>query len=104
LLTVPNDSYYRRKYPNPFTEDARQVIYQLASEYNMAVWDLYELMGGLGSSQYWYQHKLMSRDRVHFSKLGYSLKADLFLEALTASIEDVLGLEPRSLLNQIINE
>lgn len=104
LLTVPNDSYYKRQYPNPYTKDAREVIYQLAEEYNMAVWDFYEVMGGFGSAKFWYQNELMPKDRIHFTKLGYSIKADLLLEALTASLENALGLEPKSLLNQIIND
>ena len=104
LLTVPNDSYYRRKYPNPFTKKARAVIYDLSKTYNMAVWDLYDIMGGLNSSQDWYENDLMAKDKVHFSIIGYSFKADIMLEALTKSIEQSLNLEPQSLLNQIIDE
>ena len=36
-------------------------------------------MGGLGSSYKWYRSKLMRSDRIHFTYLGYSLKADLLL-------------------------
>ncbi len=104
LLTVPNDSYYKRKYANPHTQKAREVIYQLADKYQMAVWDLYEVMGGLGSSQKWYKNKLMPSDRIHFTRKGYSIKADLLLEALTASWEKTLALEPKSILKQITNE
>jgi len=104
ILTVPNDSYYKRKYPNPFTKDAREVIYDLALEHRMAVWDFYDIMGGFDSSQTWYENELMPRDRIHFTKFGYSIKADLFLEALTKSMEESLGLEPKALLNQIIHE
>ena len=104
LLTVPNDSYYRRRYPNPNTKTARAVIYDLAKTYQMAVWDLYEVMGGFNSSQDWYENDLMAKDKVHFSIIGYSFKADLMLEALTTSIEQSLGLEPKTLLNQVINE
>lgn len=104
LLTVPNDSYYKRKYANPHTQKAREVIYELADKYKMAVWDLYEVMGGFGSSQKWYLNKLMPKDRVHFTMKGYSIKADLLLEALTKSMENALQLEPKSILNQMIHE
>lgn len=82
LLMVPNDDYYKRKIPNPNTATQQKVIMELSRKYYMAVWDLYEIMGGLGSSNKWYQNKLMPRDRIHFTQLGYSLKADLFMEAL----------------------
>ncbi len=104
LLTVPNDSYYKKKYPNPNTRVARTVIYELAKQYRMAVWDFYEIMGGLNSSQKWYENKLMPKDRIHFTRRGYSIKADLLLEALTNSWETSLGLQPKTVLNQIINE
>lgn len=81
LLTVPNDDYYQRKFPNPNTEAQQKVIMELARKYYMAVWDFYHIMGGLGASNKWYQNKLMPRDRIHFTQLGYSIKADLFMDA-----------------------
>ncbi len=82
LLTVPNDDYYRRRYQNPNTAIQQEIIMELARKYHMAVWDFYEVMGGLGSSNKWYQKKLMPRDRIHFTFLGYSIKADLFMDAM----------------------
>lgn len=81
LLTVPNDNYYQRKIPNPNTATQQKVIMTLSEKYNMAVWDLYDVMGGLGASNKWYQNKLMPRDRIHFTPLGYSIKGDLFMDA-----------------------
>ncbi|WP_298313637.1 GDSL-type esterase/lipase family protein [uncultured Aquimarina sp.] len=104
LLTVPNDSYYKRKYPNPRTRVMQKIIYDLAKKHKMAVWDFYEIMGGFNSSKDWYQNKLMPRDRIHFTQLGYRIKADLLLQALTNSWEKELQLAPNSVLNQIINE
>ncbi|WP_103071963.1 GDSL-type esterase/lipase family protein [Aquimarina sediminis] len=104
LLTVPNDSYYKKKFPNPRTRIARKVIYEVAKEQNMAVWDFYEIMGGFNSSQSWYTNKLMPRDRIHFTVKGYRIKADLLLQALANSWENELELEPNYILNQIINE
>ncbi len=104
LLTVPNDSYYQKKHPNPRTRVMQKIIYELAKKHKMAVWDFYEIMGGYNSSRDWYQHKLMPRDRIHFTQLGYRIKADLLLEALTEAWETSLQLAPRSVLNRIINE
>ncbi|WP_081740482.1 GDSL-type esterase/lipase family protein [Aquimarina pacifica] len=104
LLTVPNDSYYKRKIPNPRTREAQKIIYEVAQEQKMAVWDFYEIMGGFNSSQSWYTHKLMPRDRIHFTVMGYRIKADLLLQALANSWEKEMQLEPNAILNQIINE
>lgn len=91
VLTVPNDSYYRKRYANPFTKDAADVIIKLAKKYDMAVWNFYEIMGGKGSSQRWYRNKLMPSDRIHFSGKGYDLKADLFTKALFDSWDSIIG-------------
>ncbi len=104
LLTVPNDSYYKKQFPNPRTRIARKVIYEVAKEQKMAVWDFYEIMGGFNSSKDWYQHKLMPKDRIHFTVTGYRIKADLLLQALVHSWENTLQLTSNSILNQIINE
>lgn len=104
LLTVPNDSYYQKKFPNPRTRVAKKIIYEVAKKYKMAVWDFYEIMGGFNSSKDWYNNKLMPRDRIHFTVMGYRIKADLLLQALAHSWENELQLEPNSILNQIINE
>lgn len=104
LLTVPNDSYYKRQYPNPRTKLMEAIIYELAEKYKMGVWDFYKIMGGFNSSKYWYQNKLMPKDRIHFTQMGYRIKADLLLQALTHSWEQSLQLAPNTILNQIINE
>jgi len=103
LLTVPNDSYYKRQFANPNTKIAAAVIYELSTKYKMAVWDLYEIMGGFNSSQKWYTHKLMPKDRIHFTRKGYDIKADLLLKALVNSWEEEMKYEPNSLLQKIIN-
>ena len=102
LLTVPNDNYYKRKHPNRNTAIQQEIIHRLGKEYCMAVWDLYEIMGGLGSSQKWYLKQLMPRDRIHFTSTGYHLVADLLLKALTQQWEKVTGAEPQSILKSFI--
>jgi len=81
LLTVPNDDYYMRKYPNRNTARQREVIFQLAAQYQMAVWDFYGIMGELGSSKTWKTAGLMQADYVHFTGTGYHLKGTLLIEA-----------------------
>lgn len=81
LLTVPNDCYYKRRYPNKNTERQRKVIVELAEKYSTGVWDFYGFMGGLGSSYTWKNASLMRSDLVHFTKEGYHLKGELYIDA-----------------------
>ncbi len=82
IMTVPNDCYFRQRYPNPNTALAEEVILETAKENNCGVWDFYNIMGGLNSSSVWYRDRLMVRDRIHFSPQGYMIKGDLFFFAL----------------------
>ena len=81
LLTVPNDCYYKRRYPNKNTERQREVIMNLAEKYQCGEWDFYGFMGGLGSSNTWREAGLMRGDYVHFTKEGYHLKGELYIDA-----------------------
>ncbi len=103
LLTVPNDSYYQRKIPNPNTATQQKIIHEIAQKYQMAVWDFYKIMGGFGSSNKWYQQKLMPLDRVHFSYLGYQIKADLLLNALIDAWSTATNRNKELLLNHYKN-
>lgn len=76
-----NDSYYKRRYANPNGLTVREVMYKLAKKYHGAVYDLFEVMGGLNSIRYWDQAGLASRDRIHFTRPGYELAGKLFGEA-----------------------
>ncbi|RYM35425.1 hypothetical protein ERX46_00090 [Brumimicrobium glaciale] len=100
LLTVPNDSYYKRKYLNKNIDRERTVIIELAKKYEIPVWDLYGLMGELGSSKTWSTNKLMKSDLVHFSVDGYHLKGDLFFEAFLKWIEQMENKPPITILNK----
>lgn len=86
LLTVPNDDYYQRKYPNRNTARQREVIFQLAAQYQSAVWDFYGIMGELGSSKTWKNAGLMQSDYVHFTGTGYHLKGTLLIEAFKKNL------------------
>lgn len=81
LLTVPNDAFYKKKYANKNVAREREVIFELAEQYQMAVWDLYGIMGELGSSKTWLSNGLMQSDYVHFTSKGYQLKGRLLFDA-----------------------
>ncbi|HIE15346.1 MAG TPA: hypothetical protein EYP69_00300, partial [Bacteroidales bacterium] len=63
---------------------------EVAKKYNLAVWNLYKIMGGFNSSQKWYLMNLMKRDRIHFTRKGYELKGDLFFSAFLKAWENFM--------------
>ena len=88
-MTVPNDSYYLKKHLNKNIERQRVVIKELAIQYQCPVWDLYGLMGELGSSKTWQDADLMKPDKVHFTAVGYHLKGDLYFDAFMKWLEQM---------------
>ena len=94
LLTVPNDSYLFKRYTNPNTARMREIIFEIARTHHCGVWDFYTIMGGLNSARMWYNHGLMNKDHIHFSKPGYLLKGDLFYTAFLKSWDDHLSIPP----------
>jgi len=94
ILTVPNDAYYRRRYPNPNVAAVRKVILDTGRRYGFPVWDLYAVMGGKGSSHTWYENGLMKKDRIHFTHEGYRLLADLLFEAVVPYCQKIPPDEP----------
>lgn len=100
VLTVPNDSYFRRKYKNPNTIKQEKAIEAIAEKYNCVVWDFFEIMGGLGSAQKWYKNKLMPYDRIHFTRKGYRIKANLFINALEKYRREYLTKRDKNLNSQ----
>lgn len=87
LITVPNDSYIYGKYANKNTEEIKNIIFEIALENGLAVWDFYSVMGGFGSSLLWYKQGLMAEDKIHFNKAGYSLNGDLLFSAFIKAWE-----------------
>lgn len=86
IFITNNDSYRktgRRRYKvNRNGELAREVFYRLAHDTGGAVWDQFEVMGGLESMDKWYKSGLARVDRVHFTAVGYRLVGALFTQAL----------------------
>ena len=90
LFVTNNDCRLRiGKYgrPNPNTAGVEEVFLDLAREYQGAVWNLYRVMGGMGSSARWHKAGLMQKDQVHFTLRGYQLLGDLLFNALVADYQ-----------------
>ncbi len=93
LLTVPNDSYFQKKYLNRNIERQQKVIIELAEKYKLAVWDVYSIMGEIGSAKTWQNAGLMQADLVHFTPLGYQIKGKLLIDAFLKFLEQMRNTE-----------
>ena len=86
LFVTNNDSYKkvsRKKYeviPNGLL--AEEAFFELGRKHNGAVWDFFDIMGGLKSMQDWQDEGIAQKDKVHFSSSGYMLIGDLLFNAL----------------------
>lgn len=85
LLTTNNDSYYKREYPNQRALQVQKKMYELAENKDLAVWDMFEVMGGLNSIRNWEKNNLAKKDLIHLTAKGYNLIGDLLFEALMKS-------------------
>lgn len=81
ILTSPGDGKRYRKTPLKENLVIRKSIMQLAKKHNCAVWDFFNVMGGLGSINHWYKEELTSSDFIHFNEKGYELQGLLFYSA-----------------------
>ncbi len=88
LLTVPNDSYLYKRYVNQNTQLVSEQIKKLSAKHNLASWDFYNIMGGLNSVTLWHKDGLTANDKLHFSKAGYFLQADLLFNAFLKSYDN----------------
>lgn len=74
---------------NPNTMKVEQAFIDLARKYNGAVWNLFRIMGGPGSSKEWVNQQLMQNDRIHFKREGYELLGDLFYNAFVRDFRNI---------------
>lgn len=86
LFVTNNDSYKKvkkNKYEvNPNGLVVERVFMELGATYNAAVWDQFDIMGGLKSMEEWEKAGLAKKDKVHFTNEGYRLLGDLLYNAL----------------------
>ncbi|MBL7930651.1 MAG: hypothetical protein JNL60_02050 [Bacteroidia bacterium] len=85
ILTTTTDNYIKHKTSNKRTIVARDAMFVLMEKYNVAVWDLFSLMGGYRSMPKWLKAGLASKDKVHFTNRGYALLGNLMYEAVMKS-------------------
>ena len=56
--------------------------WKLRTRFSGGVWNLFEIMGGLGSMKEWEAAGLAKLDKIHFTEEGYALVGDLLYNAL----------------------
>ena len=67
---------------NPNGKVVQQAFKERAKDYGGAVWDQFDVMGGLKSMQAWEKAGLAQKDKIHFTRDGYQLMGDLLYNAL----------------------
>jgi len=82
LFVTNNDSYYKKRYPNKRVYGARDAMIRLANKHNSGMWDMFEVMGGLGSCVNWIKAGYAKKDKVHLTKDGYILIGDLMFSSI----------------------
>ncbi|MBR4809374.1 MAG: hypothetical protein IK031_03735 [Bacteroidales bacterium] len=86
VFITNNDSWRyvrRRMVHNDNGAAVHDAMFELAAEYDGAVWDLFTIMGGNGSATAWRDAGLMKNDRLHFTREGYELLGDMLYKAIT---------------------
>ncbi len=90
MMTTPGDSFKRGKkgrVKNPNMTIVRNTMVDYCNTNTLPFWDLYMVMGGYGSMAKWYVSGMAQKDRLHFTRKGYELQADLFYAALMKGYE-----------------
>lgn len=93
LFVTNNDSYYKRRYPNKRAEIAREVMIKLAKKHHGGMWDMFNVMGGLGSIKTWENNNMAKRDKIHLTSDGYKLMGDLMFSALIKAYDKHLQMD-----------
>lgn len=97
LMTTPPGSYEstrqsrrRRTYKiNSRTAITVQTIHRYADENGLAVWDMYEILGGIHRACLnWQEAGLMRPDHIHYMPEGYHLQGELLHQALLKAYND----------------
>ena len=81
LITSPGDFYRKKKYKNKNVPKISEALKEYSLKNNLAYWDWFKVMGGSGSVLKFTQKHLAQPDRLHLTRSGYELQADLLYEA-----------------------
>ncbi|MBB3699791.1 hypothetical protein KMW28_01650 [Flammeovirga yaeyamensis] len=82
LITTPGDNLRKSRYINKDNVKAIQELYKVAQERNLAVWDFFQVMGGLSSINKWNEKSMTAGDKVHLNRSGYQYQGELLYRAI----------------------
>ena len=63
---------------------------RLSKKYNAGMWDMFNVMGGLGSCNKWIKNGCAKKDKIHLTKDGYILMGDLMFSAIMKAYSEHL--------------
>lgn len=89
ILFTSNSDSYSHHLPNRQGVDSELAFARLATMYDAAFWDLFDIMGGLGSIASWESAGLAKADKIHFTPAGYDILGDLLFNALMESLRQL---------------
>lgn len=81
LFTTPPDSYLQKHTKNKYAEDVTETLIHYCKINDIAYYDLYNIMGGLGAMEKWEKQNMVQPDRIHYTYKGYITQANMFIEA-----------------------
>ena len=94
FVFVTNNDSFRRVRRNTYAVNnnglkVEKAFYKIALQNNGAVWNQFGIMGGLSSMRKWQNASLAPVDKIHFTKNGYELLADMLFNALMEYRENI---------------
>jgi LysM repeat protein len=82
LLTINPDVLKNKSAENENGLLVRNILRRQSQQHGVATWDLFQIMGGMGSMRQWRAVGLAQSDAIHFSEKGYQVQAQLLYDAL----------------------
>ncbi len=90
ILTTPPVSYYKKHRPNQSLEVITNALIEYCNENNLVYWDLFNVCKGLEGAKIWKTCQYLRSDLVHFSREGYILQGNLFVDAFVKTWNEFL--------------
>jgi hypothetical protein len=90
IITIPAESYIKRKIANENIITVKNAIIKLADDEKICCWNFYDIMAKEERMNTWVSYGLATNDKIHFTKQGYMLMADLLYVAIMQQYEKFL--------------
>jgi lysophospholipase L1-like esterase len=82
ILCTPPVSFYHKIQPNYMLNQVSNQIEKASIFQCTALWDLFTISRGISGTHLWKKYNLLNTDLVHFTKEGYALQGNLFVDAI----------------------